>query len=452
RKIFEHRDGILLKAITSTVHQSYGGRFFPINDAIREKGLNTIELVYGVAAAYSLTGDKGLLSIAELQGTTVLTGDGLAVAEGVAKGEAENFAYDTRILRDGPDGQQGGLAVLRMGKTADAQTIVAKHTSQGMGHGHFDKLALILYDGGREILTDYGAARFLNVPSKEGGRYLPENTSWAKQTIAHNTVVVNETSHFDGDWRRAQESWPTITFFDDQSDVNVVTGTIGDAYPNTTLTRTTFQIDLQDQGAPIVLDIFDVETPSASLIDMPLYFAGQLTDSDIDFQRYNARQTALGRENGYQHLWVEALGDMSDGHGRFTWLNEDRFYTYHSLTAPEAEVRIVRTGANDPDFNLRSQQGILVRLKEAETARFISIIEPHGIYDPAQEFTVQSESQIIDIETISERNASLISISFADGRQLHVALANDPGTTRRHTLKHDGQTYAWTGFYKLFRE
>ena len=44
RGIFKYRDGVLLKAVYATVQQSYAGRFFPINDAIREKGLNTVEL------------------------------------------------------------------------------------------------------------------------------------------------------------------------------------------------------------------------------------------------------------------------------------------------------------------------------------------------------------------------------------------------------------------------
>ena len=47
-QIFEFRDQVLQKAIYSVVQQSYGGRFFPINDAIREKGLNTAELRYAI--------------------------------------------------------------------------------------------------------------------------------------------------------------------------------------------------------------------------------------------------------------------------------------------------------------------------------------------------------------------------------------------------------------------
>lgn len=451
RRIFEHGDGILLEAILATIHQSYAGLFFPINDAIREKGLDTVELVFGVAAAYQLTGDPGLLSIAEQQGYTVLTGDGLRVASDSSAGLTTPFGYDTRLLRDGPDGQQGGLAILRMGEGELAQTLVAKHTGQGMGHGHFDKLSLILYDGGHEILTDYGAARFLNVPSKDGGRYLPENSSWARQTIAHNTVVVNETSHHGGDWRRGQESWPTIEIFEQGDGYNVVAARIDDAYDDTILARTTFQLAMDDGSGPLIVDVFDVDTIAGSQIDLPLYFAGQLTDFSVDFERVTGQQVQLGEDNGYQHLWVEAAGELADGAGRFTWLTNNRFYTYHTLASGPAEARIVRTGANDPNFNLRTQQGILVRLPSAGQARFVSVIEPHGLYDPAQEVTVQSDSRIESVLTVEGENATLVQIEFTSGARVTVGIDNDH-EDRAHTITANGQRYEWSGSHTIFRE
>ena len=80
RQIFQRRDGVLLKAVTTTIQSSYGGYFFPINDAIKDKGIDTEELISGVAVAYGRTGDPTLLSIARRQGRTLLSPDGLAVA------------------------------------------------------------------------------------------------------------------------------------------------------------------------------------------------------------------------------------------------------------------------------------------------------------------------------------------------------------------------------------
>jgi oligo-alginate lyase len=60
RKIFEYRDGILLKAINTAIHLSYNNKLFPINNSIKSKGLDTVELMHGVAIAYAQTGDPAL--------------------------------------------------------------------------------------------------------------------------------------------------------------------------------------------------------------------------------------------------------------------------------------------------------------------------------------------------------------------------------------------------------
>ncbi|WP_217272050.1 heparinase II/III family protein [Sphingopyxis sp. BSNA05] len=192
RKIFEHRDGILLKALRTTIQLTYDGYFFPFNDAIKDKSLQTDELYHGVAIAYRKTRDPGLLSIAQWQGRTVLTDDGKLVADDLAAGKAGPFPFKSLLLSDGPEGDKGAVAILREGDSTSGQALIAKNSSQGMGHGHFDKLSWQYYDNGNEIVSDYGAARFLNIEAKDGGRYLPENESWAKQTIAHNTLVVDE--------------------------------------------------------------------------------------------------------------------------------------------------------------------------------------------------------------------------------------------------------------------
>ena len=51
-----------------------------------------------------------------------------------------------------------------------------------------------------EVVQDYGMGRFVNIEQKGGGNYLKENKTWAKQTIAHNTLVQNETSQFKGEY------------------------------------------------------------------------------------------------------------------------------------------------------------------------------------------------------------------------------------------------------------
>ena len=113
------------------------------------------------------------------------------------------------------------MAILRSGPAGDDAAVIMKATTQGLGHGHFDKLGFLYFDNGDEVVADYGAARFLNVEPKAGGRYLPENTSWAKQSIAHNTLVVDQTSHFNGDWREGQKHAPTVIEFASRDGIQV---------------------------------------------------------------------------------------------------------------------------------------------------------------------------------------------------------------------------------------
>ncbi|MCL4150459.1 UNVERIFIED_CONTAM: hypothetical protein GTU68_009230, partial [Idotea baltica] len=253
-KIFDKRDGLLRKAISSTIQQSYGDRFYPINDAIREKGLNTVELRYAVAIAYDLTKDPTLLSIAQRQNGVVPTPEGKAVAQAIADGKAEPFVFKTLQLLDGPIGDRGALITLRSGPAPDDAAVVFKATSQGLGHGHFDRLGLLYFDNGDEIVADYGASRFLNVEPKNGGHYLTENQTWAKQTIAHNTLVVDEESQFGGDWRLGEERVPRILAFDDTTGASFAAAEIDTAYDGVALQRLIAMVE-RPAGGHYVIDV-----------------------------------------------------------------------------------------------------------------------------------------------------------------------------------------------------
>ena len=95
---------------------------------------------------------------------------GEALAADVAAGKAKPWPFASRLLSDGPDGKGGALVLLRDRPTATGPLLVVKNTVQGMGHGHFDRLNWLYYDETGAVVTDYGAARFLNVEAKRGGR------------------------------------------------------------------------------------------------------------------------------------------------------------------------------------------------------------------------------------------------------------------------------------------
>jgi len=449
RKIFEYRDGILLKAIDATVQQSYAGKFFPINDAIKNKGLDTQELVYGVAAAHELTQREDLLSIARYQGKTVLSGGGLAVARAEADSKNVDFAFRSMLLRDGPQGDRGGLAILRLGDGELAQTIVAKNTSHGFGHGHFDKLSIGLFDAGYEILSDYGAARFLNVATKNGGHYLRENNSWAKQTIAHNTLVLGEASQFDGDWRKSQKHWPKPNYFAASDTLNVVSATLDDAYPNSSITRTVVQLTHPALTGPIVVDVMRASSTKAVTFDLPFYVQAQLVDFDGELSKNKTSMEILGKGNGYQYLWVEGKGKPANRNIRMSWLKERSFYTLHSLAPAKTTPVMVRLGANDPDFNLLPVQGTILRAPKAKNASFVNVFETHGVYDSAAEFTLGSEPQIVAVDHIHANGSDLVLLQLRDGSELAVAISNDGVADKQHKISRDKREWGWRGFVEV---
>ncbi len=452
-KIFEYRDGLMLKAIYACIELSYGGLFFPINDAIREKGLDTVEMRYGVPIAYALSGDPKLLSVAMRQGSYVLTGDGFAAARAADRGEAQPYEHQSTLFRDGPSGTQGGLAVLRNGPGPGHQALVLKATAQGMGHGHFDKLNWIFYDNGREIVADYGAARFLNIEPKAGGRYLPENETWAKQTVAHNTLVVDETSHFGARLSTAARFHPEMLFFHSDGDIHIAAASMENAYEDVAFNRTLALLDGFVAGGPVVVDVLKVFGSRERKYDLPLYFSGQFITSNPPLEAQTKSLQPLGGANGYQHLWRLAETGVAAGElFSLTWLAGNRFYTYSARAEEPLEVVLTELGANDPHLNLRREQAVILRLRDGSRNTFLSTLEVHGEYNSTEEFTIGSESSIVSIERYSDGSRDVIRLATRQGDERYLALSYNRDDSMEHAVRIDGRAFAWKGYYGLFDE
>jgi oligo-alginate lyase len=449
RKIFQYRDGIVLKAIDTTIQLSYDGLFFPINDAIKSKGIDTIELVHGVALAYSLTQEPGYLEIAKLQDQIILSGDGLKVAQALDKGLAKSYQFDSVAFGDGSDGKQGALVIMRS-QLAGEQALLFKPTAQGLGHGHFDKLTWQFYDQGKEIVSDYGAARFLNVEAKYGGHYLPENESYAKQTVAHNTVVVDETSHFDGDVEVGNQNAPVLHFFETSSLGTVSSAQIDAAYQGVELTRTIALVHLAELEKSIVLDVFNVDASGEHQLDLPLHYQGQIIDTNFSLSVNTDQLSALGAKNGYQHLWLKGRGLPDQGLAKVSWLNENgRFYTHTSLVNGQEEFLFTQIGANDPHFNLRNEQAFVRRVQNKQQHQFISVLEPHGEYNPGKEYTLEAASQVTKLSYSQQGEVMLLNITIA-GVPYLVAINQAAEGSIRQDFQYQDQSFFINGRLAVF--
>jgi oligo-alginate lyase len=197
--IYRYRDSILKKALYSAVQTTFpNGIFAPINDASRTMAIDAPEVVLALDLAYARYGaNPNLLGGAAIQNKVILNGAGLAVARDMgAAATPPRMSWGSVEFTDGPDGKRGGLGILRSGKGREASMLLMKYGVHGEGHGHFDKLHFIFFDGGREVVPDYGFSRWINIEPKFGGRYLPENDSYAMQSIAHNTVGLVRNAEY----------------------------------------------------------------------------------------------------------------------------------------------------------------------------------------------------------------------------------------------------------------
>ncbi|QRM88912.1 heparinase [Lacinutrix sp. WUR7] len=446
-KIFEYKDGVLLKSIHALLNLSDAdGDFFPLNDGQKGMSYYNDALVTAVDISYHFgTQDPGLLSIATEQNKVLLDDSGLAVALGIKNGKAKPFDKKSINLSDGPNGTQGGVAILR---NEDIE-LVFKYAAQGSSHGHYDKLSYSLYEKGEEILQDYGLARFVNIEQKGGGNYLKENKTWAKQTIAHNTVTQNETSHFNAKYEIGSKHHSVLNYFSSENEnVQVASAKESNAYPGTEMLRTMAIIKDEDFEKPYMLDIMKVTSDKANQYDFPYYFLGQVIQTNFDYKTPKTLNP-LGTKNGYQHLFVEGTAKASSDNSKLSWLNKGKFYTLTSVTNTTDELLFTRIGANDPEFNLRREAAFMLRRKNAKNTIFVSAIESHGSYSPVTESAVNSNSSIAALKVVLDTEAyTAIQITNIKGNtKLFITANTNASKEVKHKVKINDKNYEWSGSY-----
>jgi hypothetical protein len=337
---------------------------------------------------------------------------------------------------------------------------VFKYGAHGLSHGHFDKLTYLYYDQNHEILPDYGAARFLNVEQKFGGRYLPENNSYAMQTVAHNTVVVDENSQYNGKEATSEANHAKL-YFQDVTNPNcqIVSAEDNTAYKGVNMRRTLALIQLEGATKPFVLDIYKIQSKETHQYDLPTHYLGHLIATNFDYKAFTDERHAVGKKAGYQHLWLEAEtkkfkqkvvknAQNTEGVATVTFLTGNRYYSVSTTADSATEVLLTRLGANDPNFNLRNEVGFIIR-KKAQNMVFASVIEPHGSYDGKNENSTISESQIERLEVLQDdAQATVVALRFRKGKDNILCIANDSADkTAAHSVTINGQVINWTGAY-----
>lgn len=450
-KIFEHRNRILHKALLAGLQQTnLNGAFFTFNDAMKEKDYTSNELVTAINTSWDVYGkDNGTLVVAKKQNRVALNRGGVGIAAAISNGKLPAFyPYKTVEYADGVTGKDGGISILRNGKDNDLTTLIYKYSSHGLSHGHYDKLNFNLFDKGNEILGDYGAVRFIGVEQKYGGRYLPETKSYASQSIAHNTMVVDEQSHF-GAVEAVSEKFHSDKLFSSTSNpaVQVVAAREDNAYKGVRMQRTAYMLQLP-AGRKMLVDIFNATSATTHQYDLPFHYNGQLISTSVKYEANTNKQEPLGKKNGYQHLWKEASASVADTLVQLTFLNDRTYYSISSLLQGKADVFFTRSGANDPKFNLRHEPAMILR-KQGNNAAFVNVTEIHGKFDPINEFSTNAYSSVKNIQLLQNDEDYSVATILVNDQKLVLAQCNKDFKTGS---LHSAGGVSWTGPFAVFYE
>lgn len=437
--IWEYNHRIIQRACYTLFALAFPDGTLPaLNDASKTMNLRDEGAVIAVDLCWQHYGaDAHLAELARWQ-SCVWPGRGaLSLCEHLDNSPAQSLSWPSQLVRDGQNGERGAIGILRFrDKEQDDNmallywgghgNIAGMHSA--LNHGHFDGLHLSLFNRGKEFLRDYGFGRWVNIEPKFGGRYIAENSSYCKQTVAHNTVVIDEgcQHNFDKDCA-ALHHGETHFFITDHPSGQGMSARCNDYWPGVNQLRTVLMLDLSQCEKPLLIDLFSINSTDLHQYDYCLHGRGQLIKA-CSTLAYATQWSPLGNQNGYQHLWDCARSKIEAGQStQFTWLDGDTFYSATGVLPGGGEFIVAQTGASDPQFNLRVEPAWLWRTQGTDVL-FATAIESHGYFDEASETSRDARPQVSRVEVL-EHNAeqSKVAVYFVQGETIIVTVDNRPG-------------------------
>ncbi|ELB2850491.1 heparinase II/III family protein [Vibrio alginolyticus] len=459
--IYNYKDKVIGNTVQAMLATAYpNGEFPALNDASRTMSITDMGVQVAVSVYSKHYGlDDNILGMAKIQNAVWMHPCGLELSQAYDKAIADREIgmpfWPSVELNEGPTGNNGAQGFIRMqDKTGDVSQLVMNYGQHGMGHGNFDTLGITFFNRGQEVLREYGFCRWVNVEPKFGGRYLDENKSYARQTIAHNAVTIDEQCQNGFDVDRADSVHGLPHFFKvEGTEINGMSAFANDHYPNTDMQRSVFMLNLDELEAPLLLDLYRIEGEGGHQYDYSHQYDGQIVRTNFDYQTFGELST-LGDDFGYQHLWKVASGKVQDM-ALVSWLQNNTYYTWLGTSSSakqngDNEVIFTRTGANDPSFNLRSEPAFILRSK-GESTLFASVLETHGYFNEEFEQSVNARGQVKDIRVVGYNAVGSIVEITTEKSLVTVMISNVLGADDQtpHQVEMNGKTYSWNGFYSL---
>lgn len=238
-----------------------------------------------------------------------------------------------------------GLAILRVGEGAEQSCVFFDYGPHGGGHGHYDKLNITLFANGREWLLDSGRIGYSH----------KEYKTWAKHTVAHNTVVINGASQWPAtgtlNWLKIDDDWAACA------------GECQTAYLGVSLRR---YLLLTER---MLVDVYEVRSARDVRVDW-LAHAASDPIKPVD-QSAGESVNSLGSASGYQHL-VDVRRWTAKATSRWDFpVASKRLRVWLATDEPEEIYTAIGIGSS-----AKQKAPVLLRRRaDARNARFVTVYD-----------------------------------------------------------------------------
>ncbi|PWQ95143.1 heparinase II/III domain-containing protein [Leucothrix arctica] len=461
-EIYKFNDSVIKTTSYAVFATAFPDGTLPaLNDSSKSISIDDEGVIMATSVCYHrYEKNDTLLSMANHQQNVWVHAAGKTLSDAVESAtDIKPFNWGSIFLTDGPKGEKGGVSILRHRDKKDDDTMAliwfGQHGSDhqyhsALDHGHYDGLHLSVFNRGQEVLHDYGYGRWVNIEPKFGGRYIPENKSYCKQTVAHNTVVVDQKTQNHFNTALAETKFGKKHFFvaDDQK-LQGMSGSISDYYDGIDMQRSVIMADIEEFEKPLVIDIYRIKSDVEHQYDLPVHHSGQIMRTDFEYDAETIWKP-LGEDNGYQHLFNVGSGKTDNG-SLVSWLHGNSYYSLISSAVAGSEVIFARLGANDPDFNLRTEPAFILR-QSGKDHVFASVLETHGYRNESFEASTDARGLVESVKVVGDNDiATVVSIKTTTDNTYEYGISNQEGDAQlaTHSVEFGGKAYTWSGAFAL---